>query len=121
MKRYKEMTNSIEEELERIEELAMTDECEAYDNLVELRDRVRDLREEVNCSEPPFSDWDSPLVREYDAVVKRIGKIDERIESLAKEFGEFDPHDMFQMMYPNDDVDDEDFEDGFDLEDFYED
>ena len=121
MKRYKEMTNSIEEELERIEELAMTDECEAYDNLVELRDRVRDLREEVNCSESPFSDWDSPLVREYDAVVKRIGKIDERIESLAKEFGEVDPHDMLKMMYPNDDVDDEDFEDGFDLEDFYED
>ena len=121
MKGYKEMTNSIEEELERIEELAMTDECEAYDNLVELRDRVRDLREEVNCSEPPFSDWVSPLVREYDAVVKRIGKIDERIASLAKEFGAVDPHDMLKMMYPNDDVDDEDFEDGFDLEDFYED
>ena len=34
MKRYKEMTNSIEEELERIEELSMTDEGEAYDNLV---------------------------------------------------------------------------------------
>ena len=50
MKRYKEMTNSIEEELERIEELAMTDEGVAYDNLVELRDKVRDLREEVNCS-----------------------------------------------------------------------
>ena len=50
MKRYKEMTNSIEEELERIEVLAMTDEGEAYDNLVELRDKVRDLREEVNCS-----------------------------------------------------------------------
>lgn len=61
MKRYKEMTNSIEEELERIEVLAMTDEGEAYDNLVELRDKVRDLREEVNCSEPPFSDWMSQL------------------------------------------------------------
>ena len=121
MKRYKEMTNSIEEELERIEELAMTDECEAYDNLVELRDRVRDLREEVNCSEPPFSDWDRPILREYEAVVSRLDKIDKRIESLAKEFGEVDPHDMLKMMYPNDDVDDEDFEDGFDLEDFYED
>ena len=61
MKRYKEMTNSIEEELERIEVLAMTDEGEAYDNLVELRDKVRDHREEVNCSEPPFSDWMSQL------------------------------------------------------------
>lgn len=121
MKRYKEMTNSIEEELERIEELSMTDEGEAYDNLVELRDKVRDLREEVNCSEPSFSDWNNPILREYEAVVSRLDIIDKRIESLTKEFGEIDPHDMLKMMYPNDDVDDEDFEDGFDLEDFYED
>ena len=121
MKRYKEITNSSEEELERIEELAMTDECEAYDSLVELRDRVRARREEVECSKPPFGGGDRPLGREDDAGVKRIGKIDERIESLAKEFGEGGPHDMLKMMYPNDDVDDEDFEDGFDLEGFYED
>lgn len=28
---------------------------------------------------------------------------------------------IMEMMYPNDDIDDEDFEDGFDLEDFYKD
>ena len=26
---------------------------------------------------------------------------------------------IMQMMYPNEDVDSEDFEDGFDIEDFY--
>ena len=40
---------------------------------------------------------------------------------LFREFGEEDPQDILRMMYPNEDIDSEDFEDGFDLEDFYED
>lgn len=50
-----------------------------------------------------------------------MSKITNGIANIRTEITGYDEREMMNMMYPNDDVDSEDFEDGFDLEDFYED
>lgn len=46
-------------------------------------------------------------------------RIEKKIETLRREITGYDEREIMQMMYPDADIDSEDFEDGFDLEDFY--
>lgn len=43
------------------------------------------------------------------------------MEDLRYEITGYDERAIMEMMYPNEEIDSEDFEDGFDMEDFYED
>ncbi len=50
---------------------------------------------------------------------KVSNRIEKKIVDLRREITGYDEREIMQMMYPNEDIDSEDFEDGFDLEDFY--
>lgn len=50
---------------------------------------------------------------------KLSNRIEQKNVNLRREITGYDEREIMQMMYPNEDVDSEDFEDGFDIEDFY--
>lgn len=50
-----------------------------------------------------------------------MSKIMNGIANIRSELTGYDEREMMKMMYPNEDIDSEDFEDGFDIEDYYDD
>lgn len=50
---------------------------------------------------------------------KLSNRIEQKLVNLHREITGYDEREIMQMMYPNEDVDSEDFEDEFDIEDFY--
>lgn len=52
---------------------------------------------------------------------KLFDGVQEKVNDLRREATGYDEREIMQMMYPDEDIDSEDFEDGFDIEDFYED
>lgn len=102
--------------------------------LRELHSRISEIEAECEfCDEDPgeiLDELDSIKVKaddlssqmdEYHKCRGIMSKITNGIANIRTEITGYDEREMMNMMYPNDDVDSEDFEDGFDLEDFYED
>lgn len=82
--------------------------------------KVWDFEEDVFDPNGPLSPTfleDSHESLEGKNLYRRITK---NIKKIKAEINGYDEHGIMEMMYPNEDIDSEDFEDGFDLEDFYE-
>lgn len=112
MKHDQEILNQLRELLSRIEEIegdcTYGDEnsCEILDELVNIKSKADDLSFQMDV---------------YQKCRGIISKIMNGIANIRSEITGYDEREMMKMMYPNEDIDSDDFEDGFDIEDFYED
>ena len=59
------------------------------------------------------------ILRPNKGFYRLSNRIEQKNVNLRREITGYDEREIMQMMYPNEDVDSEDFEDGFDIEDFY--
>ena len=130
MKRAQTLVDSlkqIQSRLEEIEENYEQDYDAALDELDQLNDKVGEIADELYAYEDHLFSSKSKLDGFVDnaeschsgrILVDKIGK---KIADIRYEITGYDERETLQMMYPDDDIDSEDFEDGFDIEDFYED
>lgn len=112
MKHDEEILNQLHELHSRITEIEA--ECEFCDeNSVEIMNELDSIKEKADDL--------SFQMGEYYKCRGIMSKIMNGIANVRTEITGYDEREMMKMMYPNEDIDSEDFEDGFDLEDFYED
>ena len=84
-----------------------SDEDKALSDLDEIKEELEEINEQLFHFE------------DYRKARKLSNRIEQKIVNLRREITGYDEREIMQMMYPNEDVDSEDFEDGFDIEDFY--
>lgn len=92
-------------------------------------DEIKEELEEINEQLFHFEDYLYTCDKDPNYFVKKAeecrkarklsNRIEQKIVNLRREITGYDEREIMQMMYPNEDVDSEDFEDGFDIEDFY--
>lgn len=128
MEQYESFTLSLKAMLSRLDELQETyssDEDKALDELDRMEDRLEDIGEELSRFDeylysgnknPDYFEKKDEECQIADKLYKRAKKT---IACLRKEITGYDERQIMRMMYPDDDIDSDDFEDGFDMEDFY--
>lgn len=121
-----EKLREIEAQLTEIEENCDKDYAEAAEVLNNLKEKAEEHAEPIFDYEAWLYDSNKAFDPKFMAQAeeaqegKRLAaKVLKRIKSLQYEITGYDEREMMEMMYPNEDIDSEDFEDGFDLEDFY--
>lgn len=117
-KKLREKLNDINLSLGELEDGIDIDPSATLEELENLKEQAQEIGEELDMYEYRGNNQEDA---EYDRTHHLYKSIMGNIRRIYRECGGYDAHDMLQMMYPDEDVDSEDFEDGFDLEDFYED
>lgn len=102
-----------------------SDEDKALSDLDEIKEELEEINEQLFHFEDHLYTGDKDpnyfvkKVEEYSKARKLSNRIEQKIVNLRREITGYDEREIMQMMYPNEDVDSEGFEDGFDIEDFY--
>lgn len=102
-----------------------SDEDKALSDLDEIKEELEEINEQLFHFEDHLYTGDKDpnyfvkKVEEYSKARKLSNRIEQKIVNLRREITGYDEREIMQMMYTNEDVDSEDFEDGFDIEDFY--
>lgn len=102
-----------------------SDEDKALSDLDEIKEELEEINEQLFHFEDHLytGDKDPNYFVKKAEECRKARKLSNRIEqknvNLRREITGYDEREIMQMMYPNEDVDSEDFEDGFDIEDFY--
>lgn len=95
------------------------------DKVDEIKEELEEINEQLFHFEDHLYTGDKgpnyfvKKAEEYSKARKLSNRIEQKIVNLRREITGYDEREIMQMMYPNEDVDSEDFEDGFDIEDFY--
>ena len=130
MRSKESFTKELQEMLSRLNELANNYDKKETQVLDELDDIVKRYDETVDHlyhfeehlqSGDKNLDYFAKKAEECHQAHKLRERIAKKMEDLRREITGYDERAIMDMMYPNEDIDSEDFEDGFDLEDFYED
>ena len=130
MRSKESFTKELQEMLSRLNELANNYDKKETQVLDELDDIVKRYDETVDhlyhFEEHLYSgdknlDYFAKKAEECHQAHKLRERIAKKMEDLRREITGYDERAIMDMMYPNEDIDSEDFEDGFDMEDFYED
>ena len=130
MRPKESITKELQEMLSRLNELANNYDKKETQVLDELDDIVKRYDETVDhlyhFEEHLYSgdknlDYFAKKAEECHQAHKLRERIAKKMEDLRREITGYDERAIMDMMYPNEDIDSEDFEDGFDMEDFYED
>ena len=99
-----------------------SDEDKALSDLDEIKEELEEINEQLFHFEDHLYTGDKDpnyfvkKVEEYSKARKLSNRIEQKIVNLRREITGYDEREIMQMMYPNEDVDSED---GFDIEDFY--
>lgn len=111
--------------LDEMQENYSSDEDKALSDLDEIKEKLEKINEHLFHFENHLYTGD----KDPNYFVKKAGechqarklsnRIEKKIVNLRREITGYDGREIMQMMYPNEDIDSEDFEDGFDVEDFY--
>ena len=130
MRAKESFTKELQEMLSRLNELADDydkKETQVLDELDEIAEKYDETVDHLYHFEEHLYSGDKNL----DYFAKKAGechqthklreRIAKKIKDLRSEITGYDDRAIMEMMYPNEDIDSEDFEDGFDLEDFYQD
>lgn len=102
-----------------------SDEDKALSDLDEIKEELEEINEPLLHFEDHLYTGDKDpnyfvkKAEEYSKARKLSNRIEQKIVNLRREITGYDEREIMQMMYSNEDVDSEDFEDGFDIEDFY--
>lgn len=102
-----------------------SDEDKALSDLDEIKEELEEINEQLFHFEDHLytGDKDPNYFVKKAEECRKARKLSNRIEqknvNLRGEITGYDEREIMQMMYPNEDVDSEDFEAGFDIEDFY--
>ncbi len=128
MRQSESFTISLKAILSRLDELQENYalyEDRALSDLDEIKEELEEINEHLFHFEDHLYNGD----KDPDYFVKKVeechharkvsNRIEKKIVDLRREITGYDEREIMQMMYPNEDIDSEDFEDGFDLEDFY--
>lgn len=130
MRAKESFTKELQEMLSRLNELAVKydkKEPQALDELDEIAEKYDETVdhlyhfEEHLYSSDKNLDYFTKKADECHQAHKLRERIAKKMEALRREITGYDERAIMGMMYPNEDIDSEDFEDGFDMEDFYED
>lgn len=115
MKHDEEILNQLQELYSRIEEIES--ECESGEEYDLERSDIMDELDSIKDKADNLAD----RLYEYYKCRGVMSKIMNGIANIRTELTGYDEREMMKMMYPNEDIDSEDFEDGFDIEDYYDD
>lgn len=102
-----------------------SDEDKALSDLDEIKEELEEVNEQLFHFEDHLYTGDKDpnyfvkKAEECRKARKLSNRIEQKIVNLRREITGYDEREIMQMMYSNEDVDSEDFEDGFDIEDFY--
>ena len=130
MRAKESFTKELQEILSRLNELAGNydkKEPQALDELDEIAEKYDETVDRLFHFEEHLYSGDKNLdyfakkAEECHQAHKLRERIAQKIKDLHSEITGYDDRAIMEMMYPNEDIDSEDFEDGFDMEDFYED
>ena len=127
IKKYLKELQDLDSEVRTIAHNYEENYGSSLDQLEMIEERVERIAEKVWDFEEDLYDPNGPLsptFLEYSHESlegkKLYRRITKNIKKVKAEINGFDERGIMEMMYPNEDIDSEDFEDGFDLEDFYE-
>ena len=129
MRAKESFTKELQEMLSRLNELAVNydkKEPQALDELDEIAEKYDETVdrlfhfEEHLYSDDKNLDYFAKKAEECHQAHKLRERIAKKIKDLRSEITGYDERAIMEMLYPNEDIDSEDFEDGFDMEDFYE-
>ena len=130
MRAKESFTKELQEMLSRLNELAINydkKEPQALDELDEIAEKYDETVDRLFHFEEHLYSGDKNLdyfakkAEECHQAHKLRERIAKKIKDLRSEITGYDERAIMEMLYPNEDIDSEDFEDGFDMEDFYED
>ena len=130
MRAKESFTKELQEMLSRLNELAVNydkKEPQALDELDEIAEKYDETVDRLFHFEEHLYSGDKNLdyfakkAEECHQAHKLRERIAKKIKYLSSEITGYDERAIMEMLYPNEDIDSEDFEDGFDMEDFYED
>lgn len=130
MRAKESFTKELQEMLSRLNELAVNydkKEPQALDELDEIAEKYDETVDHLYHFEEHLYSGDKDLdyfekkAEECHQAHKLRERIAKKIKDLRSEITGYDERAIMEMMYPNEDIDSEDFEDGFDIEDFYQD
>ena len=130
MRAKESFTKELQEMLSRLNELAVNydkKEPQALDELDEIAEKYDETVDRLFHFEEHLYSGDKNLdyfakkAEECHQAHKLRERIAKKIKDLRSEITCYDERAIMQMLYPNEDIDSEDFLDGFDMEDFYED
>ncbi len=102
-----------------------SDEDKALSSSDEIKEELEEINEQLFHFEDHLYTGDKDpnyfvkKAEEYSKARKLSNRIEQKNVNLRREITGYDEREIMQMMYPNEDVDSEDFEDVFDIEDFY--
>lgn len=111
--------------LDEIQENYASDEDNALSDLDEIKDELEEINEHLFHFEDHLYTGDKDpnyfvkKAEECHHARELSNRVEKKIVDLRREITGYDEREIMQMMYPDEDIDSEDFEDGFDLEDFY--
>lgn len=111
--------------LDEMQENYSSDEDKALSDLDEIKEELEEINEHLFHFEDHLYTGDKDpnyfvkKAEECHKARKLSNRIEQKLVNLRREITGYDEREIMQMMYPDEDVDSEDFEDGFDLEDFY--
>lgn len=111
--------------LNELQESCTSDEGNALSDLDAIKEELEEISEHLFHFEDHLYTWDKDpnyfvkKAEECHKARKLSNRIEQQIINLRREITGYDEREIMQMMYPNEDIDSEDFEDGFDIEDFY--
>ena len=127
IKKYLKELRDMDAEVRTIADNYEEDYGGSLDQLEMIQERAERIAEKVWDFEEDVFDPNGPLPPTFleDSHESLEGKnlyrrITKNIEKIKAEIHGYDERGIMEMMYPNEDIDSEDFENGFDLEDFYE-
>lgn len=122
-KRLKDMLSRLDD----MEDNYSSNEDKTLQDLDDMKDELEEVNEHLFHFEDHLYTGDKDpnyfvkKAEECNAARKLVNRVQKRMENLRREITGYDERAIMEMMYPNEDIDSEDFEDGFDPEDFYED
>ena len=111
--------------LDEIQENYASDEDNALSDLDEIKDELEEINEHLfHFEDHLYTGNKDPnyfvkKAEECHHAQELSNRVEKKIVDLRREITGYDEREIMQMMYPDEDFDSEDFEDGFDLEDFY--
>lgn len=130
MRANESFTKELQEMLSRLNELADNydkKETQVLDELDDIAEKYEETIDHLYHFEGHLYSGDKNLnyftkkADECHRAHKLRERIAKKIEDLRREITGYYELAIMQMMYPNDDIDSEDFDDGIDMEDYYED
>lgn len=108
--------------LDEMQENYSSDEDKALSDLDEIKEELEEINEQLFHFEDHLYTGDKDpnyfvkKAEECRKAQKLSNRIEQKLVNLRREITGYDEREIMQMMYPDEDVDSED---GFDLEDFY--